>query len=402
MFKEGAFPSKLHNSSIATRVGIPLAICIGVCFITGLMSHYQQQPVSWLPIPAFPAWGYRLTQGLHVATGIAAIPLLLIKLWVVTPRLYEWPPVRSILHGIERLAIFVLVSTMIFQLVTGLMNITQWYPWKFPFIQTHFAIAFVLVGALLLHLAAKGPEIMAAIRDKKAVESNSTGEPLAPASADTADEANGSEHADGGEVGSSEHADGLSRRGFFVVAGLAAGAVTVTTVGQSFSPLEKLALLAPRVPSTGPQGLPVNRTALAAAITPALVGPAYRLVVAGTREVSLSADQLHARDQTEVVLPIACVEGWSASGRWTGIRLSELLDEAGIDPEATIKVISLENGAYGTTSLPSQFARHSSTLLALQLGGQTLSLDHGYPARIIAPNRPGVLQTKWVTRLEIA
>lgn len=41
------------------------------------------------------------------------------------------------------------------------------------------------------------------------------------------------------------------------------------------------------------------------------------------------------------------------------------------------------------------------TLLALGLNGEVLSLDHGYPARIIAPNRPGVLQTKWVGRLEV-
>lgn len=33
--------------------------------------------------------------------------------------------------------------------------------------------------------------------------------------------------------------------------------------------------------------------------------------------------------------------------------------------------------------------------------GAGLSLDHGFPARIIAPNRPGVLQTKWVHRLEV-
>ena len=41
------------------------------------------------------------------------------------------------------------------------------------------------------------------------------------------------------------------------------------------------------------------------------------------------------------------------------------------------------------------------TLLALGLDGESLSIDHGYPARIIAPNRPGVLQTKWVDRIEV-
>lgn len=47
------------------------------------------------------------------------------------------------------------------------------------------------------------------------------------------------------------------------------------------------------------------------------------------------------------------------------------------------------------------YAQDPLTLLALRLNGEVLSLDHGYPARIIAPNRPGVLQTKWVGRLEV-
>ena len=41
------------------------------------------------------------------------------------------------------------------------------------------------------------------------------------------------------------------------------------------------------------------------------------------------------------------------------------------------------------------------TLLALDLEGEPLALDHGYPCRVIAPNRPGVLQTKWVESLEV-
>jgi DMSO/TMAO reductase YedYZ molybdopterin-dependent catalytic subunit len=40
-------------------------------------------------------------------------------------------------------------------------------------------------------------------------------------------------------------------------------------------------------------------------------------------------------------------------------------------------------------------------MLALELNGETLALDHGYPVRLIAPNRPGVLQTKWVSRIEV-
>ena len=45
--------------------------------------------------------------------------------------------------------------------------------------------------------------------------------------------------------------------------------------------------------------------------------------------------------------------------------------------------------------------RDPDSLLALTLGGDPLHPDHGYPCRIIAPARPGVLQTKWVHELEV-
>ena len=41
------------------------------------------------------------------------------------------------------------------------------------------------------------------------------------------------------------------------------------------------------------------------------------------------------------------------------------------------------------------------TLLALELNGEALDLDHGYPVRLIAPDRPGVLQTKWIHRVVV-
>jgi DMSO/TMAO reductase YedYZ molybdopterin-dependent catalytic subunit len=43
----------------------------------------------------------------------------------------------------------------------------------------------------------------------------------------------------------------------------------------------------------------------------------------------------------------------------------------------------------------------SYAVLATHLNGERLSLDHGYPLRLIAPNRPGVLNTKWLTRIEV-
>ena len=131
--------------------------------------------------------------------------------------------------------------------------------------------------------------------------------------------------------------------------------------------------------------------------------PAYRLeVVHGATSTSLTRADLLAMPQTAAGLPIACVEGWSAHGDWSGVRLRDLLDLVGAPRGAAVTVSSLqERGAFAVTHLPSQFADDNLTLLALGLGGEALSIDHGYPARLIAPNRPGVLQTKWVSRLEV-
>jgi DMSO/TMAO reductase YedYZ molybdopterin-dependent catalytic subunit len=144
----------------------------------------------------------------------------------------------------------------------------------------------------------------------------------------------------------------------------------------------------------------VNRTAAAAGIT---WSPSWRLSVVtrrGTAEFSL--DELRALPQTTAELPIACVEGWSQSATWRGISVPALLKAVGEQPGVPVRVSSLErSGLYGVSVLPGEHTADELTLLALELNGAVLAPDHGFPCRIIAPNRPGVLQTKWVTKLEV-
>ncbi len=368
------FTGRLHDPRTATAVGRWLGVAIAVCFVTGVTSHFLQHPPNWLQplLPPRPAWGYRLTQGLHVASGIAAIPLLMAKLWTVYPRLFVWPPARSVRHALERLSVAVLVATAVFQLFSGLLNTFQWYPWPFSFVPVHFAVAWLLVGALLLHIAVKAPDITA----------------------------HWSRHASGTLRLPPE--DEPDRRSFLAGVAAAIGAVTLTTVGQSFTPLKAFDLLAPRHPDHGPQGLPVNRTAAAAGLASGVPADQWRLTVTGPRPFVLSLAELGAMPQHTVTLPIACVEGWSKSAEWTGVRIRDLLERAGAPPSTLLRVVSLEKrGAYRVMEMGRGYARDPLTLLALQLNGQTLSLDHGFPVRVIAPNRPGVLQTKWVSRLEV-
>ena len=108
-----------------------------------------------------------------------------------------------------------------------------------------------------------------------------------------------------------------------------------------------MSLLAPRRPDVGPQGLPVNRSATAAGVRARIADPGYRLEVVGPgRTVALALADLRAMPQHTAALPITCVEGWSATGHWTGVRLRDLAALAGVDPDrAAALVESLEGPA---------------------------------------------------------
>jgi hypothetical protein len=370
--------SHLRSAAVAARVGRWLGICFGVAFLTGLVSHYAQNPTQPVPFPTSPSWGYRLTQGLHVTTGIACIPLLLVKLWSVLPLLVRGLPsgwAARARDGAERASIAVLVSASVFLLVTGLLNSTQWYPWDFSFRRSHYALAWVAIGALLLHVAVKLPTIRQALgRD---VDDTALDRPEAVVRG------------------------GLSRRGLLRSTWVAAGLAVLATAGSTVPWLRRVSVLGVRS-GDGPGGVPINRTAAAAGVEESASSPAYRLVVAhaGTT-VSLTREDLLAMPQRSEELPIACVEGWSASAVWTGVRLRDLLDLVDAPRGAEVEVTSLqERGAFRATLLQGNFADDDRTLVALALSGEPLGLDHGYPARLIAPNRPGVLQTKWLSRLE--
>ena len=131
--------------------------------------------------------------------------------------------------------------------------------------------------------------------------------------------------------------------------------------------------------------------------------PAFALTIAwGGTERRLARADLEAMPQTTATLPIACVEGWSASGTWGGVRVADLLTLVGAPTGSAVLVGSLQRGGASSRSrLPGNVAADPQALLALTLAGEPLSLDHGFPCRIIAPNRPGALQTKWVNRLEV-
>jgi len=149
-----------RTTRTAVVLGRVLGLGVAVCFLTGLYSHLLQHPIPGLALPTRPVGLYTWTQGLHVAAGTALIPLLLAKLWVVYPRLFAWPPVASLWQLLERASVAVLVATGLLQVVMGMLNTFQWYPWPFSFTKTHWGLAWVFAGAVLVHVGVKLPLIL--------------------------------------------------------------------------------------------------------------------------------------------------------------------------------------------------------------------------------------------------
>jgi hypothetical protein len=378
--RESDFTSWLRSPAVTARVGLWLGVAFAIAFLTGVISHWAQTPHPWLPFPTGPSWGYRVTQGLHVIAGTAAVPLLLVKLWTVFPKLLARPP-RALggllVHGLERVSIAVLVAAAVFQLATGIANVAQWYPWQFHFRAAHYAVGWVAIGALVVHVAVKLPVIRAALTS----DVDSRGLDRASMSA---------------------RPGVLTRRGLLRTTWAAAGVAVLATAGATVPGLRRISVLGVRT-GGGPGGVPINHTAAERGVVAAATSAAYRLVVRyGGREASFTLDELRRMPQTTASLPIACVEGWSAGATWTGVAVRDLLARVGAPPRSHVIVWSLQKaGGEHYSYLEPNFSAHPHTLLALRLHGEPLPIDHGFPCRLIAPDRPGVLQTKWVGMLEV-
>lgn len=120
----------------------------------------------------------------------------------------------------------------------------------------------------------------------------------------------------------------------------------------------------------------------------------------GTRNVELTRSDLQALPQFTERIPLACVEGWTTTQTWSGVRLRDLAELAGVSEPADVFVESMQRrGAFSAARLRGNQVLDERSLLALRVNGEDLTLNHGFPARIIVPNNPGVHNTKWVTRM---
>ncbi|MDF4251562.1 molybdopterin-dependent oxidoreductase [Streptomyces sp. WMMB303] len=486
--------SPLRGPWLTALLGVVLLLGITVLFVTGLLSYAAYNPDLAAPNdrtpdrgllgfylfawPTDPYWLYRLTQGLHVTLGVVLVPVLLAKLWSVVPKLFTLPPARSAAHALERISLLLLVGGVLFEFVTGLLNVQLDYLFPGSFYPLHFYGAWVFISAFVVHVVLRLPKALHALRngaprdfasggtgragrEERAArryeaaagragtgESETAGaeervaagepggaeEPAAAGEYDEGGEQDGPEEYDrpGGRAagGAPERAhEGarepdldtglvaprpaaptLTRRGALGAVGGGSVLLLAVTVGQNFDGLpRRTALLAPHggpEPGSGANAFQINKTAAAVGITGAETGAGWRLTLErpGGPTQRLSRADLLAMPQHSAALPIACVEGWSTSDQhWSGVRLRDLAELVGFDPRDGLPgvfVASLQrSGAFRHAALRDNQVRDPRSLLALRVGGEDLSLDHGYPARVIVPAAPGVHNTKWVRRL---
>jgi DMSO/TMAO reductase YedYZ molybdopterin-dependent catalytic subunit len=133
----------------------------------------------------------------------------------------------------------------------------------------------------------------------------------------------------------------------------------------------------------------------------------YRLVVDGAvdRRRALALTDLYALAQRTQITRHDCVEGWSAIGKWSGVRLRDVLDAAGPRADARYAVFHcMDNDGQGNLyyeSLDIHQARHPQALLALRLNDAPLDPDHGAPVRLRVPTQLGYKSAKWIARIEL-
>lgn len=128
----------------------------------------------------------------------------------------------------------------------------------------------------------------------------------------------------------------------------------------------------------------------------------YRLTVGGLVDEAVEftySEVVSGLPAYEKVVQLDCVEGWSAKILWRGVLVRDLLDAAGVAPEARSVVFSAADGY--TTSYPVEYFYDNDIILAYQMNGVALPPERGFPFQLVAEDKWGYKWCKWVTGIEL-
>ena len=194
----------------------------------------------------------------------------------------------------------------------------------------------------------------------------------------------------------------ISRRGLIGMVGGASLALLVANLGESIGgPLRRFAFLAPRgrVFGTGPNAFPVNKTADFVKVTKLASDPDWMLTVTGrargsSRGAADGAAPAHVHDADRLCRGLVHDPGLDRRAPGRSRRSRRGLADG--DPRGALATAA---GPFRQAAYTSDQVRDDRALLALCVNGVDLSLDHGFPARIIIPALPGVHCTKWLASM---
>lgn len=125
----------------------------------------------------------------------------------------------------------------------------------------------------------------------------------------------------------------------------------------------------------------------------------FRVFGLVANEIKLDHGEIRALPKQDLVADIHCVTGWSRLGdTWSGVPIKEILERARPRPEAAYVMAHCEHGY--TTGMPLEVLADEDVMLCYGWNGQDLSVDHGYPLRLLVPKKYFWKSAKWLRGLE--
>jgi DMSO/TMAO reductase YedYZ molybdopterin-dependent catalytic subunit len=128
----------------------------------------------------------------------------------------------------------------------------------------------------------------------------------------------------------------------------------------------------------------------------------YHLSISGLvdKPTQLTYDQIVGLPHFTKVVTLHCVEGWDATILWQGVRIDDILAEAGVKDGAPVVIFHAVDGY--TSSLPLDYIRQNNILLAFSMNGVTLPAERGFPFQVVAESKWGYKWVKWVDGIELS
>ncbi len=128
----------------------------------------------------------------------------------------------------------------------------------------------------------------------------------------------------------------------------------------------------------------------------------YRLTISGLVDSTRTYryDEIVKRPGQKKVVTLNCVEGWSVTILWEGVLVRELIEEAGVGPEANTVILHAHDGY--SSSFPLSYIMDNDIIMAHKMNGLAIPPERGFPFELVAEKKWGYKWVKWITGIELS